>query len=218
MAQPKNLEARNKIINATNKLFITNGYNATTYKDISKKTGFTRSRIQSYFPEKKHLAKSFFDRFLIMINDYMEKSNLNSNNSLRNMCILGQIYTSFLFSTEKLRIFIYDIIRNRDLTDEVISFNYLAFHELVSNEDIFQITEEHESYIIRSIGGIYEYLYYSLKHRKNINVASLIVSMFYEFLNYIKPTGFDTCVDLELLESEIAQACSVLYTEILKEN
>jgi AcrR family transcriptional regulator len=169
MPKPKNTQSYELIANAAYYLFLEKGYVSTTYQDIEDLCGIKRTMIQHYFPKKTLLALSFFEKLISEITEYIIQNNIKSENKYLNMFLIGQIHFSFLLKDEKTKTFTSDIISSRELTDEVLTFDYnwgIKYLDVKIEQQNIKLLDD----IISTMGGFYELVYQCLKDNREINV------------------------------------------------
>lgn len=169
MPKQKNSQTCDLITNAAYQLFLEHGYVNTTYQGIENLCGIKRTLIQYYFPKKTMLAMSFFEKLLAEIINYVNSCSAKGDNKFLNMYLIGQIHFSYLLIDEKRKNFIFDILSSRELTDEVLTFNYnwgIQYLGLKIEQNNAKLLDD----IISAMGGFYELLYRCIKENRDINL------------------------------------------------
>jgi Transcriptional regulator len=169
MARPKNEENRDRIARSAYRLFLEQGYEATTYQAIADSCGIKRALVQHYFPSKTDLAIAFFTTILNETVEALRRERLESGDGLRDTFLVGQVFFTYFLRDESSRRLILDIIVSRALTEEVLAFNYRWGMDYLGVPEE-ERTEEQEDDIVSSMGGFYEYLYRRLKAGEAVDV------------------------------------------------
>lgn len=98
----ESIDLREKIIKEASKLFISQGYNKTTIRQIAEVSGVGRGHLYYYFKKKEdillHLYRDILDKLYVYINE-----NLNPNSDpLVNYAVTQCIFTYVLASSNQL--------------------------------------------------------------------------------------------------------------------
>lgn len=161
MARPSNEEAKKSIEHAAFKAFVDKGFNATSYTDIAKASGQTRSLVQYYFPKKEDLIVSFLTEALEYIGEFSSSVFDEDKTPFEKVFAGGQIYYSLLLANENMKRFTFDMISSRYAINKVIQINgQWSFAQMGIPEDK---VEQYQKVHIFSSGGMYELLYSELE-------------------------------------------------------
>ena len=163
MGRPRNDDLKEKIELVAWGLFRTHGYDATSYSLIAEECGISRNLAQYHFPRKEMLALAFMERILDESRTALGFSSEDLRNDFSNIYAVGTCFFEFLLQDEGYRQFLSDIIRNRDMTENILSFNEAwALAHIDAPKD-----EQMSDAVMRSVtvqmGGFYELLYLCLK-------------------------------------------------------
>lgn len=169
MAKPKNNQAREMIARAAYHLFLQKGYVNTSYQDISDFCECKRTLVQYYYPQKTHLVISFFENLLTETMEYIKDNKQITDNNFVNLFIIGQIHFAFLFKDEKAKMFTFDIISSRMLTEEILLFNSRWAMNYLKVEDSKQSKQLIDD-ITYNMGGFYELVYQYLKNNIEMDI------------------------------------------------
>lgn len=75
------MSAKQTIEEALHCFLIQNGYEKTTYQQVSKLSGYTRTLVQHHLPTKKHFATSFYVRMLELTSEYLAKHGIEHDSA-----------------------------------------------------------------------------------------------------------------------------------------
>ncbi len=177
MARPRNEELRKKILDAFWKSFQKVGYRTTSYGNIAHELDTTKALIQYHYPKKEQIAIAFMERLLNESMDVLHiESTAGETEAFADLYRLGQVYFTFLLQEDGYRLFLYDVIRSRDLTEDVLAFNESWALEFAGYDAAEQ--PEHsgvnavERSVIVNMGGFYELLYHCLKNDQPFDVGA----------------------------------------------
>lgn len=159
------------ILEAAYTLFLQKGYNATSMAEIAKNCGMSKSLVQKHFPKKDLFIRCFLQDLLNCADEYLENHGLRTDSYWANLFLIGQIHYAFLLADEGRRTLIYDIISNRQLTEEMIRLDIEWAFRYMEN---FTADEREEIYEDMSMvmGGTYELLFQRLSSGKPIDVRT----------------------------------------------
>lgn len=176
MARPRNEKLKVVIRRKAWQLFVTIGYDETTYTILAKACNIKRSLVQYHFPKKETLAQQFLQAELERAQQAWNFSDNDLSHSLDALYAVGTtLYESFL-SDEGRALFLRDILTSRSLTRTVMPFNtaWITSHaqstqsDQVRNGEEFEPTDE----TLTHFGGFYEALYKHLVEGTSYDVAS----------------------------------------------
>jgi len=114
-------EKREAIIDAAEKVFLTNGFEISTIDDITKEAGFSKRTIYVYFESKKHIIYAIMSRSFDILNSIL----INELEKQKNATGLEKIRTMFLvvYKFRKEHPGYFKVImdyKNVDLTNDVL--------------------------------------------------------------------------------------------------
>ena len=160
------------ITRAAFELLMEKGYTDTSYADIAKRSGRTRSLVQYYYPKKEGMIYDFALRLLQLTEDYLEEHSLGTDSCFTDFSVTGYMIFSFLLNNEDLRPLTTDITAQRGSSGPIIEL----MQGWVSNYDELSgfETEEVLDAVLLSVGGAYELVYHHLKAGKPIDVPDLL--------------------------------------------
>lgn len=170
MGRPVNEEMKARIEEAAYGLFESVGYNKATYAAIADEAGISRNLAQYHFPKKELLAISYMEKVLLRVQENLEIPDARIIDEPMLLAVVGEGFFNSLLETEGKRTFLQDIIRSRDLTEDVLAFNtQWALSHVESNKAQGSSSKQAERSIIVHMGGFYELLYHSLKANEPID-------------------------------------------------
>jgi len=188
MPRPKNEKLKHEILGAARASFRARGYDATSYAIVAEACGISRNLVQYHFPKKQQLAIGFMERLLEESRIALGISEEELKGNLTHIFVIGVCFFEFLLQEKGYRAFLADVIRNRDLTEEVLSFNGDWALAQLGVPDGFEASDARVvRAVIVQMGGFYELLYRCLTVGEHIDVAyelQLVMSAFSEALGY----------------------------------
>ena len=123
MARPKNLEGRAEVHRAAFRLFMEQGYTATTYADIAAAIGKERTTVQGFFPKKELLAMDFENGVVLGNEQFARDEGLLQGEPVADFYVIGQLNISFHVKDKGMRRFTRDVLSDRALTMRTLAFN-----------------------------------------------------------------------------------------------
>ena len=170
MARPRNEELYCKIKQAAYDQLLTVGFENTTYRSIADACGVARTAVQNYYPSKTALALSFFEDLLTAIRNSVNKNNLHQDSEFDTMFCIGQSFFMLLMSGRGARKLLLDLTSSRDITSDVLNFEYAWGVEFLSPGRTVT-NEQFMDDILVAMGGYYELLYNYLKDGRSFDVS-----------------------------------------------
>ncbi len=175
MPRPRNAEQRIAIRNAAFDLFKTNGFDASTYEEIAKASGISRSLLQSYFPKKTMIPDQIFLSISNAAQHTANKMGILEGDVLSQLQIVGYLYFSYLLKDERMRRFTSSVLQEREATSNGLMYDEEWLIELFS-EQHYDKTRFSHCYIM-AMGSGYEYTYRCLSVEEEPDVGFLISSV-----------------------------------------
>lgn len=165
MARPKNNKLKEQIAKESWRQFRTLGYDGTSYSTIAEACGISRNLVQYHYPKKEMLSIAFMEQVLVEAQSSLGISEEKLHGDFRAIYEVGCCFFAFLLQENGYRTFLHDVIKSRERTQNVLSFNAswaLARIDLPTGIDLEPILQE----VIVSMGGFYELMYYCLQTGK----------------------------------------------------
>lgn len=192
------------IESAAFRLFRETGYKLTSYTMIAEEAGVGRPLVQYYFPKKDDLAISFILRTMDSIRDLMHSAGKPSHLSQGSVAQLGQVYYTFLLSSEEMRRLALDLLTSRQVTSRVIEANATYTIPLLGDGG-----DEDSQLAVASIkatGGVYELIYRGLERGAILDPADLALQNVAAFMAFSSKVSYEDAARLlepELLDKKI---------------
>lgn len=185
MARPKNEELKAKIIATVERQFMTQGYNATSYRSIAEECGISRTLVQYHFPKKEKLAEAFMSNVLEKCIAELGLSESDLLGDFEAVKAVGVRYFQKLVAEEGSRRFLRDVLESRDMTGDILAFNldWALSHVAPASAKTDSLRLQRN--IVLHMGGFYELLYWSLKRCEQMDIEGelgLVVDSFKEAL------------------------------------
>lgn len=196
MAAPKNDRQRELIYQAGIRLFMANGYNATTYADIAVSCGATKSIVQYYFPKKSQFVRAYFDRYLT---ELMGRLDLAGDDFMKLFGVVGLIHYDELLNNAEARPFYFDVLASRELTESIVQVQTLWAAEQVSGACITGASVPDELTVF--IGGMYDLIYQSWRNGVQLTPEYMLYAVIFPFALLM---GYDEVRAREIMEASIA--------------
>jgi len=114
------LTVRGQIEAVAHRLFLRDGYHATSYQHIAEAIGRERTIVQHHFPKKHDLVIGLIARLLAELEALIETRGLSTRDPARYRYVLAQFYLAF-FAQEQIRPFALDVFSSRQLTDHLLA-------------------------------------------------------------------------------------------------
>lgn len=171
MPRPRNEELFHTIQQTAYHQLITFGYADTTYQSIATACGVTRTAVQNYYASKPDLALAFFGDLLTCISNVIQQHGFHQENEFDIMFCIGQSFFAFLMRDGENHKLLQDTISSREITTEVLDFEYRWGTHFLSPERSVSAEKFHDD-IICAMGGFYELFYVCLKDGRTFDLAS----------------------------------------------
>lgn len=177
MARPRNPKTEYAVLHAAWKLFNEQGYAATSYSNIAELSSIKRATVQKYYPKKELLLIKGLEALRDICANMTQSNFPYAEEQVARLFILGQVYLSALMSTKGARRLLCDVLDDRTLAEKTITRDLLWSSSFVdsfdSAIDAFEVDDNDiKMQIIASMGGLYEIMYYCIKHDLPFNPAT----------------------------------------------
>jgi AcrR family transcriptional regulator len=188
MARPQNIQLKAQISRASRRLFREYGYDATSYSAIAKACGISRNLVQYHFPKKELLAIDFMERVLQAAQQALGLTSASLQGDFGRIYQVGVCYFAYLLhEPDGYRTFLLDIVRSRDLTEDVLAFNVQwalkrSQDGRTTPDDDVVVDDAVMRAVIVRMGGFYELLYHCLKNGVDIDVAKELADVVRAFM------------------------------------
>ena len=110
---------REKLLNSSLELFVTNGYHGTTVRDIAKKTGISVGLIFHYFPTKQDILEELLKQSEEGVSKIKEFFIMKDDPISIFTCIAKTVFESFAEQNTKYLF----LLENQVMTQKSIPFN-----------------------------------------------------------------------------------------------
>ncbi len=222
MPRPRNDEIREKVLIAFWKSFQEEGYEAASYGRIAKELKINKALVQYHYPKKEQIAIALMERLLSESEDVLHIDRTgNIAQDFASLYRIGQTFFAFLLQKKGYRQFLYDVIKSRDLTEDVLAFDLSWALQFVTI-DIPDSSESANADVDRSVilrmGGFYELLYHCLKNDLPFDVSAGLNDVLVAFivaLGYTKEQATEFLAPGMMDEAELESAVSVLNERLL---
>ena len=87
-------ELREKILNAARTIFVTEGYEAVTMREIARSIGYTATALYYHFPDKRSLMVALCNRDYLALAKYLQKIGRIAD-PVERIGEMGQAYVNF---------------------------------------------------------------------------------------------------------------------------
>ncbi len=172
MPRTGNLELRNDLETALYRSLVTRGLDATSYQLVADEAGISRALVQHYYPRKMDFAVEYLNGLLSTIADMLGIAEYGAPSRLSYLDAhrIGCLYYGYLLSKDGARLLLYDMLKDRNLADELMRGHYeWGLENLDPSRPKF---ESRSQRVIEVWGGFYELMYYSIKQDFEIDVPS----------------------------------------------
>lgn len=169
MSRPRNEELSSRVRTAVINQLLSRGLASTSYASIAKAAGTTRAVVQAYYPHKTDMANEYSrvsSDIAMEITEAPYKRLPMADEQAKKIAHLflsGSLYFEFMQRDDTRRSYLAEILRDRDQAEALI-FMIADFSFAEINRDDVIEDPAYRNDIIMSIGGLFELLYYHLKH------------------------------------------------------
>lgn len=176
MDRPKNEKLKAKIAKVAREQFRKLGYDGTSYSSIAKACGISRNLVQYHFPKKQLLAIDFMEDVLARSRDSLGLSDVGLAGDFAAITEVGCRFFEWLLGKGGYARFLADVIRDRDLTGEVLAFN-ADWALKRSGAASGNVPDDVMRTVVTHMGGFYELLYFCLKEGLPFDVRAELPSV-----------------------------------------
>lgn len=184
--QKRSIEKKEKIIEAANKIFATNGYFNTNTADIAKAAGISTGSVYAYYEDKK-------DILLVCLNRFGEELTEKICNNVENLRATGDAKSAV---KNILKIFVNINDWTKLLRDEILSLKY-------RDEDVKKYFEKIQNTMMEAVTNQLEECGYTFNHK---NEQTFL--LFHMIMSIVDELAFEhnSHVNKEILIDECAKA------------
>lgn len=181
MPRTKNPELRESLEGVLRRSLVARGLNATSYQLVAEEAGISRALVQYYYPRKMDFAINFLEKAtlsaaeILGIDAYAENARLSYLDAYR----IGCLYYGFLLDEEGGQLLLFDILKDRELADELMYLHYAW--GLVNIDPTRPAHESRSQDVIQTWGGFYELMYFSIKQDFRFDVSERLIPLLESF-------------------------------------
>ena len=182
MPRNENCELKNELEETLIRQLQEQGLNATTYKSIADDLGISRALVQHYYPKKIDFALFFLETLMseaaktLGIDSYSSNERLNVEDAY----LLGCLYYGYLLDDEGGSQLLFDILKDRELSDELMRAHYeWGLENIDPTRPDFE-SRSHD--VITTWGGFYELMYMALKQGFDPDLPKSSIPLLVSFL------------------------------------
>lgn len=143
------------------RLFLQNGFAATSYQEIADAAGVAKTNVQKHFPYKDVFIDHFFEDLLDCSDEFFASRGKLPDNYYQALYYVGQIHFAFLLSSPELQRLTLDIVSDRKLTEAMISLDVRWAAKYLEGFS-FEEQNTFADNVAVVMGGMYELLYRKL--------------------------------------------------------
>ena len=206
MPRNENLALKRQLEDALRAHLSDAGLDATSYQVVADELGISRALVQHYYPRKMDFAAYFLETLLVNIANILGIDSYAKGARLatRDAYLMGCLYYEYLLDPDGGRRLLFDILKNRELADELMYHHYQW--GLANVDPSRPRFEERSQEVIKVWGGFYDLMYHSIKNDFEIDVPANVIPIFTSFLEDSKDHPIsaqeleETAIDPHLLE------------------
>lgn len=156
-------------------LFMEKGYQSTSYTDLAERSGVSRSLVQYYFPKKDLLARRCAKAIVIASQNVASAEMKQPRSQVGSAYVTSQVLLATLLMTAGSRQFLFDLLRDRDLEQQLIIQDYQLSHRAfaVADDEQARIPDK----VIMVAGGLGELVYSYLTRGEVPEISSILKPM-----------------------------------------
>ncbi len=172
MGRPYNQKERERILMEAFNIISIKGFVNTSYSDIAKSAGISKSLVQYYFPKKDLIIVSFIEHSLGICKKLLEEDkSFHFDNPLDELYAIGYLQSYFAIYNPVMKYVASSILKDRDNTIiilEAAASWVLKNVDLVAPDDpvLFQ---KCRNVLVYVCGGALEYLYVQDKYQEPVD-------------------------------------------------
>lgn len=191
--QKRSIEKKEKIVEAANKIFMTNGYFNTNTADIAKAAGISTGSVYAYFEDKK-------DILLLCLNRFGEALTEKICTNIENLNVTGDAEAVI---KNILKIFVSNNDWTKLLRDEILSLKY-------KDEDVKKYFQKIQKTMMEAVTNQLEVCGYTFsnKNEQTFLLFQMIMSIVDELAFEHNPE-----INKEILIGQCAKAILPLLTK-----
>lgn len=103
--------AKNKILDAAEKLFVEKGFDGTSVRELAQNAGVNIAMISYYFGAKENLLEAIMERKATFTKEKLKEFNQNGLSAIERLDQMVDYYVELLFENRK-----FNLMMNRELT------------------------------------------------------------------------------------------------------
>lgn len=135
---------KDKILEEAFSLFLNQGYEETTTREISKNSGVERGHLYYYYPKKEDILFDIYSAFLNSLYDYTIDKFDDLNNGLLVMTITNMIYYKMVYSDARITSLLNSILSNQSLVSIKIVKTYETYKQVSDDYNM----EDHDNNLL----------------------------------------------------------------------
>ncbi len=174
MAYKKSEQTKQRIKNAAFKLFIENGYDNTTVRQIADAAEMGNSgAIYYHYPSKEEIMRDIFEeRIHLITSHYDEKIDINEN-PLLSCCACMKALLKYMFLNDNLKN-IFSMILKSEWYDEVVMGRNMEFYKAWAKKYSVAVDSENLTLFVYSTRGVETKLILE-KIKGNLNMENDVI-------------------------------------------
>lgn len=153
------------------RLFQSNGFFATSIKDIADASGIKKAAVRYYFPQKSTFEDMFLRQSLNIASGFLRELNLPDMTPYHEMLLLGYFELYYVTMHKEMAALGVDLMSSRDITTAVVSTltGWVKDNVQQTQEDFEQL---HKAMLF-VIGGAFESIYASITNGKPVDLPAI---------------------------------------------
>lgn len=125
-----------KILQTAYNLFLEQGYNETTIRQIAEKAGVERGHLYYYYSKKEDMLFGWYNQFLTEIYDKVVEQCSEEKDGIVLIILCDQVYYKTIFEDERLIKLFATILGNRALTKLKIDSTYKVYQQFMDERKV----------------------------------------------------------------------------------
>ena len=153
------------------RLFRSNGFFATSIKDIADASGIKKAAVRYYFPQKSTFEDMFLRKSLSIASGFLRELEIENLDPYCEMLLLGYFELYYVTMHKEMAALGIDLMSSRDITTAVVSTltDWVRDNVPQTNEDF---TKLHKAMVF-VIGGAFETIYADITNEVPVDLPAI---------------------------------------------
>jgi TetR/AcrR family transcriptional regulator len=183
-------ETSEKILQTASRLFVKNGYTATSMREIAAETGIGKATIYYHFPDKESIASALIKQTFSQMKDALQWIEAEHDPRQRIIVAVTGSVEYLLESADIISVLRREVANSREVMQNEFKGFFQAYMNLLKDaiqrgidQGIFRHVDPESTtrVLMMMLQGSFAMVYLSgIRHRSNKDTASAILNVFFQ--------------------------------------